>query len=191
MPVNDAMTNTVASGVHMRRISERLGLLHRSVAPAFVCCVFLLVGYAAWIYGGEARLFVLAGLIFIGVPLLLDLPFILLFELAFFVFRRKRQWTLMDEVVDAGAFLLVRRAGIEERVQLSDIANVRTFRYAKRTYAALQLAGSCSFGNEIVFFPRRASGWNPFARNSIIEELLLRVTRARSTNGTTSGVSIP
>lgn len=185
------MASTSANGVQMTRISERPGLLPRSMAPAIVCCVFLLVGYAAWIYGGEARLFVLVGLIFIGVPLLLDLSFMLLFELAFFFFRKKRQWTLMDEVVDAGAFLLVRRAGIEERVQLSDIENVKTFRYAKRTYAVLRLGGSCSFGNEIVFFPRRASGWNPFARNTIIEELLLRVTRARSANGTTSGVSLP
>ena len=99
-----------------------------------------------------------------------------------FVVFKKFLWDLADEVIDGGDFLIVRRGGVKERVQLSDIMNISMSQFTNPPRLSLRLRKSSKFGDEIVFSPPRASMWNPFARNAIAEDLIQRVDRARSGN---------
>jgi hypothetical protein len=96
----------------------------------------------------------------------------------FFMFR-KLIWNLADEVVDAGDALIVRNHGEEERVPLSNIMNVSASTLTNPARITLRLAQAGRFGNEIVFSPKRTFTLNPFARNPVAEDLIVRVDGAR------------
>src|SRR5262245_46016515 len=70
---------------------------------------------------------------------------------------------LVDEVWDAGDYLLVRNKGEEIRVRLGEIVNVSysAFSNPRRTTLLLRTAGR--LGREITFIPV-SSAW-PFSRN--------------------------
>lgn len=96
------------------------------------------------------------------------------------VVYRKLIWDLADEVQDGGTFLLVRRRGIEERVQLADVLNVSMTQFTNPPRLSMRLARPGKFGDEIVFVPTLPGfRLNPFARNAIAEDLIQRVDRAR------------
>jgi len=100
-----------------------------------------------------------------------------------FVLFRKFVWDLADEVEDRGDYLLVRKGGIEERVPLANIMNVNMSQFTKPPRLTLRLRKAGVFGDEIAFIPRRpVLRFNPFARNEIAENLMLRVDRARTTS---------
>jgi len=110
-------------------------------------------------------------------------PVVLLHPLAmggvgYFMFR-KLLGGLADEVRDGGAFLLVRKGGIEERVQLSNVMNVDITQYQNPSRITLRLRAPGKFGNEVSFIPQTSFQLNPFARNRIAEALIQRVDRAR------------
>jgi hypothetical protein len=89
-------------------------------------------------------------------------------------------WDLMDEVYDCGDYLLVRNRGMEENVALSNIMNVSMSIGANPPRLELRLVKPGRFGTEIVFSPTRPFSFNPFARNPVAEDLMVRVDRARS-----------
>jgi hypothetical protein len=88
--------------------------------------------------------------------------------------------TLVDEVYDAGDFLLVRNRGDDERVALSRIVEVSAATYINPARIMLGLAYPGPFGEEIVVSPNVGFNPNPFAKNPIAEDLIARVSQARS-----------
>lgn len=89
-------------------------------------------------------------------------------------------WDLADEVYDGGEFLLVRKAGEEERILLSNIINVNTSTHMNPPRVTLRMAGPSRFGQEVAFIPARPFSLNPFAKIQAIEDLIRRVDQARS-----------
>ena len=99
--------------------------------------------------------------------------------IGFFVMK-KLVWDLADEVYDCGDFLLVRNRGEEDRVPLSNVMNVNASTYVNPPRITLRLVTPGRFGNEIAFSPIAGVRLNPFAKNKIAEDLIVRVDRARS-----------
>lgn len=96
------------------------------------------------------------------------------------VLMKKLVWDLADEVYDCGDSLLVKNGGKEERVPLSNIMNVSASTYSNPPRVSLRLVKAGKFGNEISFSPAASFTLNPFAKNKVTEDLIIRVDRARS-----------
>jgi hypothetical protein len=111
-------------------------------------------------------------------PLFLIMPVVM--AIVGYFMMKKTIWPLMDEVWDAGDYLVVINRGGEERVALSDVINVSAPPFGT-WHVSLRLRNAGRFGNEIMFLPEAPSSFNPFARNAVVEELITRVDRARST----------
>jgi hypothetical protein len=84
---------------------------------------------------------------------------------------------LVDEVWDAGDYLLIRNKGEEARVRLDEIVNVSYSGFSSPKRATLRIRKAGRFGNEVTFVPV-SKGW-PFARNQMIDELIDRIDAAR------------
>ena len=93
---------------------------------------------------------------------------------------KKLVWTLVDEVYDGGDHLLVRNRGEEDRIPLSNIINVGAAVVGSSSPVTLRLAEPGKFGNEIAFLPLGSSRLRPFAKNAIVEDLIVRVHQART-----------
>lgn len=93
---------------------------------------------------------------------------------------KKLVWDLVDEVYDCGDSLLIRERGEEERVPLSNIINVSASMLVNPPRVTLRLVKPGKFGDEISFSPMRPFTINPFARNPITDDLIIRVDMARS-----------
>ena len=99
----------------------------------------------------------------------------------FFLFR-KLIWVLADEVRDGGDFLVVRRHSEEITVYLADIMNVSASTNINPPQVTLRLAAPSKFGSELVFTPaKKGFSLNPFKKNEIVEDLMVRVDKARRT----------
>jgi len=96
-----------------------------------------------------------------------------------YIVMRKLVWDLVDEVYDGGDYLLVRNAGREERIPLSNIMNVSSTLMVNPPRVTLRLVTPGRFGKEITFSPARPRTLNPFARNAVADELIERVYKAR------------
>jgi hypothetical protein len=96
-----------------------------------------------------------------------------------FVLMKKLVWDLVDEVYDCGDFLLVRNGGVEDRVALSSIMNINASTMTNPPRVTLRLSTRGKFGEEIVFSPIKPISLNLFARNKIVEDLIVRVDAAR------------
>ena len=154
----------------MKKISSRSTVFNKKIFPA--------------IWFGFLGLFVIAGLVgTIGndapTSLFLLVGPILMAVFGFFVMK-KLVWGLADEVYDCGDSLLVRIRGEEDRIALSNIMNVSASTFVNPPRATLKLVVPGKFGDEVAFCP--TSGWfmfSPFAKNEVIENLIIRVDRAR------------
>ncbi len=93
---------------------------------------------------------------------------------------RKLVWDLVDEVYDCGDGLLVRNRGEEELVSLSNVMNVSVSTYVNPPRISLRLITPGKFGSEIAFSPVTGFRLNPFAKNRVAEDLILRVYQATS-----------
>jgi hypothetical protein len=92
-------------------------------------------------------------------------------------------WDLVDSVYDAGDFLLVKNREHEQRVPLHEIMNVSASIAVNPPRITLRLKGESArspLGAEVSFLPERRYSLNPFAKNPIAEDLILRVDEARS-----------
>jgi hypothetical protein len=97
-----------------------------------------------------------------------------------FIVMKKLVWDLVDEVYDGGDFLLVRNRGDEATIPLSGIMNVSASTNQNPPRITLRLVEPSKFGQEIAFSPITGFTLNPFAKNRIAEELIVRVDQARS-----------
>jgi hypothetical protein len=111
---------------------------------------------------------------------LMFLFFPLLMAVFGFFLMKKLVWDLVDEVYDYGDFLLIRNRGEEERVALSNIMNVSVAMYINPSRITLRLVNPGKFGKEISFSPAARFTLNPFAKNQVAEDLIVRVDQARS-----------
>ncbi len=110
----------------------------------------------------------------------LVLVFPLLMAALGFFLMKKFVWDSADEVYDCGDFVLVRKGGEEERVTLSNVMNVSMSTYPNSSNRiTLRLANPGKFGKEISFFPATKFTLNPFAKNQVAEDLIVRVDQAR------------
>lgn len=96
-----------------------------------------------------------------------------------FWIMKKTVWILADEVQDCGDHLLVRRGSEQCVVRIADVMNVGASTTMNPPTITLRLAVPCVFGNEIAFSPARPFSLDPFARNPIAEDLIVRVDAAR------------
>lgn len=97
-----------------------------------------------------------------------------------FVLMKKLVWDLVDEVYDCGDFLLVKNRGEEDRVPLSNVMNVSASINMNPPRVTLRLVKPGKFGSEISFSPVRTFTLNPFKKNPMVEDLIVRVDKARS-----------
>ena len=97
-----------------------------------------------------------------------------------FVVMRMLIWNLADEVRDGGDYLLVRRGGKEERLPLSNVMNVGMSQFSNPRRLTLRLRKPGVLGDEVVFIPKSGFQLNPFARNKVAEDLIVRVDRLRN-----------
>ncbi len=85
---------------------------------------------------------------------------------------------LVDEVWDAGAELVVKNAGREERVRLTEIVNVSYTVMTSPQRVTLTLRQPASSGKKEVTFAAPAV-WVPVAKSPIVEDLIWRIDAAR------------
>jgi hypothetical protein len=97
-----------------------------------------------------------------------------------FVVMKKLVWDLVDEVYDCGDFLLIRNRGEEERIALSNIMNVNASTLMNPPRITLRLVNRGKLGQEIAFSPITGFTVDPFAKNKVAEDLIIRVDQARS-----------
>jgi len=151
----------------MKKISSSWTFVHKWIFPLLFLgfmAVYIATGWADGRREPEAM--------FYAVPVVMI--FFALFMMKKFV------WDLADEVLDYGDSLLVKRRGEEERISLSNVLNVNVSSNTNPPRITLRLENRTRFGSEIAFSP--ASGGftlNPFAKNPIGEDLIVRADRAR------------
>jgi hypothetical protein len=148
----------------MKRISSQWTFFYKRIFPLF------------WF--GFLALFVISLLASRSnatpLPLLAVPVFIAL--IGFMVFRRL-VFDLADEVCDDGDALIVRKAGIEERVMLRNIMNVSFTTMSNPQRVTLMLRQPGGLGKEIAFMSPRTMSL--FGRSPLIDELIERVDKAR------------
>lgn len=96
-----------------------------------------------------------------------------------FFLMKKVIWDLADEVEDHGDSLRVRKGGEEERIPLGNIMNVNASTNMSPQRITLRLVRPGRFGAEVAFIPAMQFSFNPFAKNPVAEDLIVRVDRAR------------
>lgn len=155
----------------MRKLSSKMTAFHKKAFP--------LVWFSGW--GAFAVIALSTGATQQTGGLALAI--IPAFMAAFGYFLMKNLvWDLVDEVYDAGSFLLVKNGGREYRVPFSDIVNVNSTVAVNPPRITLRLKGASAqsgLGAEMVFSPQRPLTFNPFAKVPIAEELIARVEEAR------------
>jgi len=112
-----------------------------------------------------------------GLPAFIIVPSV--FTFLGILFRRLFR-DLVDEVDDYGDYLLISNGGEQEKVPLTNVMNVSASTLTNPPRVTLRLVKSGRFGDEISFIPVRASLFNPLARNPKIDDLIVRVDRARA-----------
>lgn len=111
-------------------------------------------------------------------PVLLIIP-VVMGVFGFFLMKHL-VWDLVDEVDDCGDTLRVRKGDEEETIPLSSIMNVNLSINQNPPRITLRLVNPGRFGRDIAFMPVLEFTLNPFARNRVAEDLIVRVDRARS-----------
>ncbi len=97
-----------------------------------------------------------------------------------YVLFRRLLFDLVDEVWDDGDTLIVKNAGVEERVPLKSIINIGYSLLTNPERVTLTLRDAGPFGKEITFMPLpRPFSFRWPSRNPIIDELIERVDQAR------------
>lgn len=146
----------------MRRLSSRRGWIGKRVLP------LLWFGFLA---------FLASALIAEGGPRaeLLLLPLVL--GVVGYFLMRSLLFDLVDEVWDGGDVLVVRNGNQEERIPLSAIARISRSSLFSPPRITLLLTAPSRFGDKIAFSP--ATGFSPFAKNTIAAELTERLEAKR------------
>lgn len=93
---------------------------------------------------------------------------------------KKLVWDLVDQVIDNGDHLLVKNKDEEEIIYLNNIMNISSSTNQSPPRATLRLRSPCKFGEEISFSPKTEFGFNPFSKNKIVEDLIVRIDKAKN-----------
>lgn len=150
----------------MKKISSSLTVVTKKIFPAFwfgILAIFFIFSLTS---GAADR-----------DPMFLIVP-VLMAVIGYFAVK-KFVWILVDEVYDCGDFLIVRNRGDEDRIPLANVMNVDPSTFVNPPRITLRLASPSKWGTEVVFSPIRRSISNPFARNAVAQDLIVRVDRAR------------
>jgi hypothetical protein len=150
----------------MKRISSHWTVFYKRIFPLF------------WL--GFLGLFIVSGLLGSrtnAMPLPVLLVPVAMGVIGFMMFRQFF-FSPVDEVYDDGDALVVRNAGCEERVMLSNIINIGYSTMTNPARITLTLREPGSLGKNITFIPPQR--FAPFYRSPIIDELIERVDRART-----------
>lgn len=150
----------------MKQISSRFSRFSRLAFPVSWLALLALA----------AVLFVTTG-VYEQEPMVLVVPVIM--AAIGFVLWKLLLSDLVDEVHDAGTYLLVKNRGQQERIELADIVNINTALALNPPRVSLRLRRPGKFGDEVTFTPIRRLRFNPFARDPLIEDLIARVDHAR------------
>jgi hypothetical protein len=150
----------------VKRISSRQTFFIKNVFPVIWFGLIAVFFIAAAMGPGRSFL-----------PLLVVPAFLAIFG---FVLLKKLAWDLADEVYDCGDYLVVRKAGEEDNIALSNIMNVSASLLLNPPRITLKLVQPGKFGSEIAFTPIKAFTFNPFAKDQVSEDLMVRVDEARS-----------
>ena len=150
----------------MTKISSGLTYFNKKVFPA------LWFGFLAFFLAIAA----LTGIVE-KAPISVAIP-VFMAVVGFFVMKTM-VWDLADEVYDCGDSLLVRLRGEEERIALSNVMNVSAPTFGNPPSVTLKLVTPSKFGIEVAFCPIVGFTFNPFAKNEVIEDLIVRVDQAR------------
>lgn len=75
--------------------------------------------------------------------------------------------------------MLVKNGSDEERVPLSNIMNVSASTNMNPPRITLRLVRPGRFGADVSFSPSSKISFNPFAKNPVVEDLIVRVDQAR------------
>jgi hypothetical protein len=149
----------------MKRISSKRTFYLKRILPVFLVVVAFAPFLIVYLQTGKFEPGTIAPAALIAIILAAVYP--------------KLIWTLADEVYDGGDYLLVKRGRIEERIALSDIMNVNSSVMVNPPRITLRLARPSKLGDEVAFSPVRPMTLNPFARNPIADDLIVRVDAAR------------
>jgi hypothetical protein len=87
-------------------------------------------------------------------------------------------WRWVDRADLAGGELLLRRRGREMRLALGEVLNVSFGRYNTAPVASIRMRTRGVQG-DVHHVLVAGGGWNPFKRNHVIEDLLLRIDRLK------------
>jgi hypothetical protein len=90
---------------------------------------------------------------------------------------RKTVWNVVDEVLDGGDFLLVKKGNIEERIALSNISKVKGAAFWRPQKVTLSLSNPCKLGSEVSFNPSKQFWLMQGMESPIVEELRGRLGR--------------
>jgi len=147
----------------MRRISSGATFFYKWVFPIVWFGFLAVFAATAFFQGSQAALpFLIAPIVMAVVGYLIMKTFV--FDLA-------------DEVLDAGDALVVRRAGLEERIALADIMNVSYSQFVNPPRVTLSLRNPSTFGTQVSFCaPLRFLKFSP---PPVIDELIRRVDATR------------
>ena len=152
--------------ITMKKISSRSLFITKKVLPVLwfgILAFVLIAGILSKAYNGNPMVIVGPGIMIV---------------FGYFMMK-KLVWDLVDEVYDYGDYLLVRNGGQEERVALSNIMNVSATTLVNPPRITLRLVKPGRFGPEIAFSPVVPLTLNPFAKNAVAEELIVRAYAAR------------
>jgi hypothetical protein len=156
----------------MQRLSARSTVIFKRVFPIFwfgFLTVFFLIAIFAVPRGPET------------LPFLIVPAFMAVFG---YVLMKAMVFGLVDEVWDAGEFLVVRNKGEETTVRLEEIVNVSYTTFQSPGRATLRLRNAGRLGKEIAFVPvSRPRIWPPFSPNEVIDGLIDRIDAARRKHG--------
>jgi hypothetical protein len=152
-------------------ISSRMTKFYKYVFPTFwfgFLAIFLVVALTT----GEVKKTPLLALAPCGMA-----------AFGYFLFR-KLIWALADEVRDGGNFLVFRKGSEEITVYLANIMNVSASTNTSPPQVTLKLVEPTKFGGELIFSPvQKGFSLNPFRKNEVVEDLIVRVDKARRSSG--------
>ena len=100
-----------------------------------------------------------------------------------YLLMKKMLGDLADEVYDCGSCLLVKNGNEKDEINLSDVMNVSVTTTMNPPRISLRLRKPGKFGDEVSFSPvANRFSFNPFAKNAIAEDLIVRVDQANLRN---------
>jgi hypothetical protein len=155
----------------MRRVSSKATLYYKRIFP------ILFFGFLFLVTLGPELMAMLTESKAARPPPLLFLIFPAALAAFAYVIMKRLVFDLVDEVWDDGDSLIVRNAGREERIALTDIRNVSYSVLTNPPRVTLSLRQPTNFGSEVTFCaPLRLI---PFSTSPIINDLIDRIDAKR------------